>query len=275
MPLYAWATSYLLSKGIGVEWDGVTAGEATWWPEPLSLVITGDSVFTVLDDDVAGLKENERYWFDEHSCVFKLQDEPVRRNSSRKLVSLRGFSPVPTTNLAINIILQFLVNNGQSTHFPVCSVSSWRCSHSTKRNVHIINFTIKNHFGFEVVKIFPLPFRSLNHTERKGFILTVKGALAADGTSLLWEKPRWGGMDLEPLFSTRLAVVGTLEEGGAAALGRPREGDGVALGKPKDGEGKLGSDTPDGKLLMCSLFTGPREKMLLIYHADFPRLTCT
>lgn len=38
-----------------VEWEGVTAGEGMWW---LSLVITGDSVFTVLDvDDVAGLKE--------------------------------------------------------------------------------------------------------------------------------------------------------------------------------------------------------------------------
>lgn len=32
-----------------VEWEGVTAGEGMWWP--LSLVITGDSVFTVLDDD--------------------------------------------------------------------------------------------------------------------------------------------------------------------------------------------------------------------------------
>lgn len=28
-----------------------------WWLGPLSLVITGDSVFTVLDDDVAGFKE--------------------------------------------------------------------------------------------------------------------------------------------------------------------------------------------------------------------------
>ncbi len=41
---------------MGVEWEGVTAGEGMLWP--LSLVITGDSVFTVLDvDDVAGLKE--------------------------------------------------------------------------------------------------------------------------------------------------------------------------------------------------------------------------
>lgn len=34
-----------------VEWDGVTAGEWMWWPT--SLVITGDSVLTVLDVDVA------------------------------------------------------------------------------------------------------------------------------------------------------------------------------------------------------------------------------
>lgn len=36
---------------MGVEWEGVTAGEGMWWPEPLSLVMMGDSVFTVLDDD--------------------------------------------------------------------------------------------------------------------------------------------------------------------------------------------------------------------------------
>lgn len=42
---------------MGVEWEGVTAGEGMWWLDPLSLVITGDSVFTVLDDDVAGIKE--------------------------------------------------------------------------------------------------------------------------------------------------------------------------------------------------------------------------
>lgn len=41
-----------------VECEGVTAGEGMWWP--LSLVITGDSVFTVLDDDdVAGLKQEQ------------------------------------------------------------------------------------------------------------------------------------------------------------------------------------------------------------------------
>lgn len=51
-----------------------------------------------------------------------------------------------------------------------------------------------------------------------------------------------------------------MEGDGAAALGRPSEGDGVALGKPKDGEGKLGSDTAEGKLVMCSLFTKPRVK---------------
>lgn len=33
----------------------------------------------------------------------------------------------------------------------------------------------------------------------------------------------------------------------------------MALGKPKDGEGKLGSDTAEGKILMCSLLTGQRE----------------
>lgn len=35
-----------------VEWEAVTAGEAMWWPGVLSLVIMGDSVFTVLDDAV-------------------------------------------------------------------------------------------------------------------------------------------------------------------------------------------------------------------------------
>lgn len=43
--------------GIGVEWEGVTAGEGIWWLGPLSVVITGDSVFSVLDVDVAGLQE--------------------------------------------------------------------------------------------------------------------------------------------------------------------------------------------------------------------------
>lgn len=43
--------------GIGVEWEGVTAGEGIWWLWPLSVVITGDSVFSVLDVDVAGLQE--------------------------------------------------------------------------------------------------------------------------------------------------------------------------------------------------------------------------
>lgn len=38
---------------MGVEWEGVTAGDGMWWLEPPSLVITGDSVFTVLDVDVA------------------------------------------------------------------------------------------------------------------------------------------------------------------------------------------------------------------------------
>lgn len=78
---------------------------------------------------------------------------------------------------------------------------------------------------------------------------------------MLLEKPRWGGRDLESMLSTRLAVVGTAEEGGAAAMGRPREEEGVALGRPIDGDGKLGSDTADGKLLMCSLLPGPREML--------------
>lgn len=39
-----------------VDWEDVTTGEGIWWSGPLSLVITGDSVFTVLGvDDVAGL----------------------------------------------------------------------------------------------------------------------------------------------------------------------------------------------------------------------------
>lgn len=57
-----------------------------------------------------------------------------------------------------------------------------------------------------------------------------------------------------PLLSTQLTAVGAVEEGGVAALGRPRDGEGVALGNPKDGEVKV------GKLLMCSLFTGEKEK---------------
>lgn len=52
--------SHLLSEGIEVEWEGVTAGEGMWWLGPLSLVMTGDSVFTVLDDDVAGFKRQIR-----------------------------------------------------------------------------------------------------------------------------------------------------------------------------------------------------------------------
>lgn len=37
------------------------------------------------------------------------------------------------------------------------------------------------------------------------------------------------------------------------------EGEGVALGRPKDGEGNLESETAEGKLLMCSLFTGGKK----------------
>lgn len=43
---------------MAAEWEGVTAGEGIWWLEPLSLVITGDSVFTVLDD--ASLKTKKK-----------------------------------------------------------------------------------------------------------------------------------------------------------------------------------------------------------------------
>lgn len=82
----------------------------------------------------------------------------------------------------------------------------------------------------------------------------MRDALAADGTSLLWGNLRWAVKDLWAL-STRLAV-----EDGAAALGRPRDGEGLAVGKPRDEEGKLGSETADGKLLMCLMFTRSREK---------------
>lgn len=52
--------SYPLSEGIEAEWEGVTAGEGMWWLGPLSLVMIGDSVFTVLDDDVAGFKDKRQ-----------------------------------------------------------------------------------------------------------------------------------------------------------------------------------------------------------------------
>lgn len=48
---------------MGVECAGVTAGEGMWWTGPLSLVIMGDSVFTVLDVDVAGLKKEKRNFY--------------------------------------------------------------------------------------------------------------------------------------------------------------------------------------------------------------------
>lgn len=41
---------------MGAECEGVTAGEGTWWPELLSLVITADSVFT---EAVADLKKEK------------------------------------------------------------------------------------------------------------------------------------------------------------------------------------------------------------------------
>lgn len=44
---------------MGAECEGVTTGEGMWWLVPLSLVRTGDSVFTVLDDDVAVLKRGQ------------------------------------------------------------------------------------------------------------------------------------------------------------------------------------------------------------------------
>lgn len=48
-----YASSYLLSDEMGAECEGVTTGEGMWWFVPLSLVRTGDSVFTTLDADVA------------------------------------------------------------------------------------------------------------------------------------------------------------------------------------------------------------------------------
>lgn len=45
-----------------------------------------------------------------------------------------------------------------------------------------------------------------------------------------------------------------------AALARPREEEGAALGKPKDGEGNLGSETAEGKPLMCSLSPGKEKQ---------------
>lgn len=52
-------STYLLSDEMGAECEGVTTGEGAWWFVPLSLVRTGDSVFTVLDADVADFKEGE------------------------------------------------------------------------------------------------------------------------------------------------------------------------------------------------------------------------
>lgn len=60
-----YASSYLLSDEMGAECEGVTAGEGTWWLVPLSLVRTGDSVFTVLDADVADLGGGGK-----HECIF-------------------------------------------------------------------------------------------------------------------------------------------------------------------------------------------------------------
>lgn len=54
------ASSYLPRDEMGAECEGVTAGEGMWWLVPLSLVRTGDSVFTVLDADVADCKEGKR-----------------------------------------------------------------------------------------------------------------------------------------------------------------------------------------------------------------------
>lgn len=56
-----YASSYLLSDETGAECEGVTAGEGTWWLVPLSLVRTGDSVFTVLDADVADFRWGEKH----------------------------------------------------------------------------------------------------------------------------------------------------------------------------------------------------------------------
>lgn len=104
---------------------------------------------------------------------------------------------------------------------------------------------------------------------KKIILIGTTVSAAAEETSLLWEKPKWGGRDLGgpllPLVSARLApaAVEAALEGGVAALGRPREGDGVAVGRPREGDGKLDSDTVDasvGKLLKCSLWEGTQEK---------------
>lgn len=54
------ALSYLPSDEMGAECEGVTAGEGMWWLVPLSFVRTGDSVFTVLDADVADFKSKRK-----------------------------------------------------------------------------------------------------------------------------------------------------------------------------------------------------------------------
>lgn len=117
---------------------------------------------------------------------------------------------------------------------------------------------------------------SRNHIKIRGDLYPLSPMLtvrpAAVGTSLLWEKLRWGGKDLGPLLSTRLAAVTAVVEGGVAALGRPREGEGVALGNPRDGEGKPGSDTAEGKvgkLLRWSLFTGRRKRKIYNKHVNY------
>lgn len=46
---------------MGAECEGVTAGEGMWWLVPLSLVRTGDSVFTVLDAEVADFKRGKKH----------------------------------------------------------------------------------------------------------------------------------------------------------------------------------------------------------------------
>lgn len=65
-------SSYLLSDEMGAECEGVTAGEGMWWLAPLSLVRTGDSIFTALDTDEADFKREKKQEF-----IFLFQNLPL------------------------------------------------------------------------------------------------------------------------------------------------------------------------------------------------------
>lgn len=67
-----------------VEWEGVTAGEGMWWLGPLSLVMIGDSVFTVLDDDVAGFKDKWEISMWRPLFVGKFQTDRGRWNKTNE-----------------------------------------------------------------------------------------------------------------------------------------------------------------------------------------------